>query len=341
MNIKQELIQYSKEIGIDAIGFTDAAPFTELEQILIHREEQGFSSGLTKGSLDEKVNPKLIMADAKSIIAVALAYPRQTDVMPVFDKENPTVQFSRSSWGVDYHHMMNEKLNLIKAWLIEKIPGIEVIPMVDTGLLNDRSVALRSGIGFSGINSSVIHKEFGSYLYLGELLVSHEFLKDAPRNRECGSCRKCVVACPSGAIFEDGGLNEKICLSYVTQSKEILEESLLKKVNKNVYGCDICQEVCPYNKEVDSHLHPQMEATGIEFPQINDILMMTQKEFKVKYGHLAGSWRGVSVIKRNAMLNARFLKYKGALPEIEKIMNGQGPDWLKQAAKLAFDELKD
>ena len=91
-------------------------------------------------------------------------------------------------------------------------------------------------------------------------------------------------------------MNEKRCLSYVTQSKEYLLPELYEKISKNIYGCDICQEVCPFNREVDYHLHPEMEPTGLEFPKISEILTMTNKEFKATYGHLAGAWRGISVL---------------------------------------------
>lgn len=337
--LKEKLIEYSKEIGVQAIGFTDVQPFLILEQELKRREKLEWSSGLTKGSIEERTNPILSMENAKSFISIAVSYPRMTK-MPKQDKDDPFVQFCRSSWGMDYHAIVGDKLKLLETWLKEQIAGIEVIGSVDTGVFNDRAVALRSGIGFSGKNSSVINETFGSYIYLGELLVSYEFPPDTPIERQCGTCEKCVKACPTKAIQPDGSLNEKRCLSYVTQAKELLDPELYEKISKNIYGCDICQEVCPYNREVDFHLHEEMEPTGAEFPKISEILTMTNKEFKAKYGHLAGSWRGVSVLKRNAMFNAGFYKYKAALPEIEKIRDGQGPDWLKEAAKQAYDRLE-
>lgn len=337
--MKNKLIEYSKEIGIDVIGFCGVEPFLELEAELKRRDELGWSSGLTKGSIEERVNPLLSMEEAKTFISIGMAYPRNAN-FPQQDKENPYVQFSRSSWGIDYHVIVGEKLKLLEEWLKQHIPGIKVISSVDTGVFNDRAIALRAGIGFSGKNSSIINEKFGSYLYLGELLVNYEFPVDESIERQCGTCDCCVRACPTKAIHPDGSLNEKRCLSYVTQSKEFLSPELYKKINKNVYGCDICQEACPYNQSVDFHLHEKMEPTGIEFPKIDEILKMSNKEFKQKYGHLAGSWRGVSVLKRNAMFNARFYKYKGALTEIEKIRDGQAPDWLKDAAKLAYDELE-
>ncbi len=338
--LKEKLIEYSKEIGVQAIGFSDVQPFLILEQELKRRESLGWTSGLTKGTIEERTNPLLSLEGAKSFISIGVAYPRLTE-MPKQNQEDPFAQFCRSSWGMDYHEIVNKKLNLLEQWLKEHIPGVEVIGSVDTGVFNDRAVALRSGIGFSGKNSSIINETYGSYLYLGELLVNYEFPIDTPIERKCGTCDRCVRACPTKAIQPDGSLNEKRCLSYVTQSKELLAPELYEKISKNIYGCDICQEVCPYNREIDFHLHEEMEPTGAEFPKISEILSMTNKEFKTKYGHLAGSWRGVSVLKRNAMFNAGFYKYKAALPEIAKIRDGQGPDWLKEAAKQAYNRLDE
>ena len=337
--LKNELIKYSQEIGIDVIGFSGVQPFMFLASELKRREELGWSSNLTKGSIEERTNPLLSMSHAKSFISIGVSYPRKT-TMPKQNSEDPFVQFSRSSWGMDYHEIVGNKLKLLEEWLKDHIPGIEVIGSVDTGVFNDRVIALRSGIGFSGKNSSIINETYGSYIYLGELLVSYEFPSDVALERQCGTCNRCVKACPTNAIQPDGSLNEKRCLSYVTQSKEYLAPELYKKISKNIYGCDICQEVCPFNQEVDFHLHEKMEPTGAEFPRISEILTMTNKEFKTRYGHLAGSWRGLSVLKRNAMFNAGFYKYKAALPEIAKIRDGQGPDWLKDAAKQAYEQLE-
>lgn len=338
-HIKEELIQFSKTIGINAIGFSTVEPFLFLKKELRKRDELEWTSHLTKGSIEERTNPLLSMEDAKSFISIAITYPRKT-CLPKQEKDDPFVQFSRSSWGNDYHQVVDHKLHMLEEWLKERVSGIKVIRSVDTGVFNDRAIALRSGIGFSGKNSSIIHQEFGSYIYLGELLVNYEFSPDRSLERQCGTCDRCVRACPTKAIQPDGSLNEKRCLSYVTQAKEYLNPELYERISQNIYGCDICQEVCPFNADVDSHHHPELEPTGVEFPKIKEILTMTNKEFKLKYGHLAGSWRGVTVLKRNAMFNAGFYRYKEALPEILKIRDGQGPDWLREAAKQAYIRLE-
>ena len=141
--MKDKLIEYSKEVGIDVIGFSDVKPFLFLEAELKRREELGWSSGLTKGTIEERTNPLLSMNNAKSFVSIGVSYPRQTE-LPKQDKEDPFVQFCRSSWGMDYHEIVGKKLQLLEDWLKDHIPGIEVIGSVDTGVFNDRAVALRS-----------------------------------------------------------------------------------------------------------------------------------------------------------------------------------------------------
>ena len=339
--LKEQLIEYSQSIGIDAIGFGDVSRFESLEKLLIKRQEEKTSSLLAKGSVEERVNPLVSMADAQSVISIAVAYPKESSKMPPLNKETLAVQFSRSSWGIDYHTVLKEKLALIESWLMQKDDSISVISQVDTGVLNDRAIALRAGIGFRGLNNSVISKEYGSYIYLGSLVVNVLFEPDHPIETLCGDCRRCVRACPTKALSETGDMNERRCLSFISQAKSEIEPELLKKMNKYVYGCDICQEVCPHNQDVNRPCHEALEATGVEFPTIDEILTLSQKQFKQKYGHLAGSWRGVGVIKRNALMNARYYKYKGVVPKAEAILAADGPEWLKQSARLVIEELED
>ncbi len=339
-SLKEQLIEYSQSIGVDAIGFGDVSRFVELESLLIKRDVEKTSSLLAKGSLEERVNPLESMADAKSVISIAVAYPRESDLMPKLNKETLTVQFSRSSWGIDYHVILKEKLVLIEQWLENHVSSVSVLSQVDTGVLNDRAIALRAGIGFRGINNSVISHEFGSYIYLGSLLVNVEFEADEPLACLCGDCQRCVKACPTQALSETGDMNERRCLSFISQAKSEIEPELLKKLNKYVYGCDICQEVCPYNKDIKMPKDDALTATGIEFVHIDEILSLTQKQFKQKYGHLAGAWRGVGVLKRNALMNARYYKYRGVLPQAKQLLNSESPEWLKQSARLVIEELE-
>ena len=120
--------------------------------------------------------------------------------------------------------------------------------MVDTGELSDRAVAVRAGIGWSGKNCSVITPEFGSYVYLGEMITNIPFEPDTPMEDQCGTCTKCLDACPTGALIQGGQINAKRCISFLTQTKEVIPEEFRDKIGNRLYGCDSCQTACPKNK---------------------------------------------------------------------------------------------
>ena len=172
------------------------------------------------------------------------------------------------------------------------------------------------------------------------MLISEAIAPDSKIARACGDCTRCIKACPTQAIAPDGSLNERRCLSFISQAKSEIEPELLKKLNTYVYGCDLCQEACPFNCGIDSHQHELCEPSGVEFVEIDKLMSLTQKQFKAEYGHLAGSWRGVGVIKRNALMNALYYRYRGILPHATSILEGNSPDWLKQSARLVVEEFE-
>ena len=340
--IGDKIKAYALEIGINKIGFASAEPFVELRKELELRQKENRSSNLAKGSIDERTDPKQLLPEAKSLISIAIAYPNTSQLLPRQNTKAPYGYFSRSSWGRDYHFVVGDKLEQLKHFISTLNPMAKLVSMVDTGVLSDRSVALRAGIGYQGKNGSVISPEFGSFIYLGTVVTNIELLPDAPLASECGDCQRCIKACPVNALFSNYSIDERTCLSYVTQAKHPQPYKLLSKIYDNIYGCDICQMVCPKNKYIDSHFHPDCEATGVEAVDIIRVLQMTNKTFKAEFGHLAGAWRGLSVIKRNAILIARYYRCKEALPYIEKIAQDiQAAPYLQLAARDVWRELSD
>ena len=146
--LKQEIISYSKVIGIDKIGFTTADTFTEMKNRLIRQQELGYQSGFEEKDIEKRVNPSLIFDQPKSIIAIALAYPSKMSESPQGKKGDRRGIFCRASWGVDYHTILREKLKQLEEFILEKVPEARFKSMVDTGELVDRAVAQRAGIGW-------------------------------------------------------------------------------------------------------------------------------------------------------------------------------------------------
>lgn len=319
--MKKEVIDYATSIGIDKVGFTSVDVFEELKNRLQAQEENGYKSGFEKGTIEERTEPAKLLGGAQSIISIALAYPSKMKDAPRGTKGDRRGQFCRASWGKDYHDILREKLNKLAYFLEEKIPGFQYRSMVDTGELSDRAVAVRSGIGFTGKNTTLITKEFGSFVYLGEMITNIPFSPDSPVEDSCGDCTICLDSCPTGALVQGGQLNAQKCIAFLTQTKDFLPEEYRQKIGNRLYGCDTCQMVCPKNKKMDFHLHSDMEPDPeIAKPKLVPLLSMSNREFKEKFGEVAGSWRGKKPIQRNAVIALGNYKEESATEELVRLM---------------------
>jgi len=185
----------------------------------------------------------------------------------------------------------------------------------------DRAVAERAGIGWSGKNCSIITPEFGSYVYLGEMITNLPFEPDEPIQDQCGDCRLCLDVCPTGALVQAGQLNAQQCIAFLTQTKGFLPEEYKQKIGNRVYGCDSCQTICPKNKGMDFHLHPEMEPDPeIVKPLLQPLLSISNRDFREKFGTISGSWRGKKPIQRNAIIALAHFKEKSAVSELIEVM---------------------
>lgn len=320
-NLKRELIEYAKSIGVDKIGFTTASPFNELKNRLKRQQELGYQSGFEEKDIDKRTEPTRLLPEAESIIAIGLAYPSKMENPPTGKKGERRGIFARASWGLDYHVAVKERLEKIENWLKERVPDVVVKSMVDTGELVDRAVAERAGIGWSGKNCSIITPEFGSYVYLGEMITNIPFPPDSPIENECGDCRLCLDVCPTGALVDAGQINAKRCIAFLTQTKDFVPDEFRGKIGNRVYGCDSCQTVCPKNKGKMNWIHEEfMPDPELAKPLLVPLLKLSNKEFKAKFGSMAGSWRGKKPIQRNAILALAHFKEQSAVPELIDIM---------------------
>lgn len=320
--LKQEIIEYSEKIGVDKIGFATADVFSELKERLRHQQELGYQSGFEKGTIEERTEPQRLMPGAQSILSIAIAYPSRIKNAPKGTKQERRGIFCRASWGTDYHVVLRDRLQKLSRFIHEKVPDAQTKIMVDTGELSDRAVAERAGIGFSGKNCAIITPEFGSFVYLGELMTNIPFTPDSPVEDSCFDCTKCLDACPTGALVQGGQLNAQRCLSFLTQTKGFLADEFRIELGNRVYGCDTCQAVCPKNKKMDFHLHPELEPEPeVAKPKLKPLLRISNREFKEKFGHVAGSWRGKKPIQRNAMVALAHFKDETAIDELVVVLN--------------------
>lgn len=324
MNIKEEIINLAKDIGISKIGFTTADDFDYLEKSLRLAVEEGRNSGFEHKNIEERIKPKLSLASAKTIISIAVAYPHKLKQQPQ-KTAYKRGKFTPNSWGLDYHYVLQDKLDRLAKGIEELTADFEYKGMVDTGALVDTAVAQRAGIGFIGKNGLVISKEFGSYMFLGELITNLDIEPDQPVDYGCGDSNRCVTACPTSCLIGDGSMNAKRCLSFQTQDKGVMDLEFRKKIKTVIYGCDICQICCPYNKGLDNPLATEIDP-DLSHPELLPFLELSNGQFKEKFGHVAGSWRGKNILQRNAIIALANANDRSAIPKMLEIIDkGQNP----------------
>ncbi|WP_088042156.1 tRNA epoxyqueuosine(34) reductase QueG [Bacillus sp. EAC] len=344
MNIKEfkkELIKYSKEIGIDKIGFTTADPFLTLKDRLYRQQELNYQSGFETKDIERRADARKIMNEAHSIIAIALAYPSKMKDSPKSKKGSTRGIFCRASWGEDYHIVVKNKLLQLESFILLHYPNTKVQSMVDTGELVDRAVAERAGIGWSAKNCSIITPEFGSYVYLGEMITSLPFEPDSPIEDQCGECTKCIDVCPTSAIVAPGQLNAKNCIAFLTQSKEMIPLEYRKEFGNRIYGCDTCQTICPKNKGINFTHHIEMEPDPETVkPLLRSVLKVSNREFKNQFGQMSGSWRGKNPIQRNAIIALAHFKDESAVVDLMEMAKNDARPVIRGTAIWAISEIE-
>ncbi|WP_432665731.1 tRNA epoxyqueuosine(34) reductase QueG [Wukongibacter baidiensis] len=318
MITKEKIIKYAKEIDIDLIGFTKAEVYHDLSEILKEREAKGFLSGFEEKDIEKRINPQLSFEDVKTIIVVGISYYVKKEDVEATSMAKLHGKISRSSWGKDYHNVLRDRMKNLSEYITKHESNFEFKYYVDTGPLVDRHLAYKAGIGWYGKNNCIISKDHGSWIFIGYILSNLELeavnkdtillesqAADMISNEEnisCKDCNECIKACPTNAIMKNYQYNSKLCISYLTQTKDDIDYRLREKMGNSLYGCDICQMVCPYNKGITTSCKDFVPESEIYKPDLLELLKLSNKQFKKKFGETALSWRGNRIIKRNAII---------------------------------------
>ncbi|MEW8973420.1 MAG: tRNA epoxyqueuosine(34) reductase QueG [Tissierellaceae bacterium] len=336
-DIREYILDKARELGIDIIGFTDCSPLVDIQDYLLEKKKENKYTEFEEKDLAKRIDPRLTLESCRSIIVLGISY--NVDYKPgegVRLKGN----LSRSSWGIDYHRILKNKTEaLIEE--IEKEVDFQYRYFVDTGPLVDRELAKKAGIGYYGKNCSIINREYGSFIFIAYILTDLDIENRTEYiEQECGDCTLCIRACPTNALEEPYRLNPKRCVSYLTQTKDIISEELRHKMGAKIYGCDTCQMVCPKNKGIKRSTHKDfipLQTKGVV--DIEELFHMSNREFKEKYGHMAGSWRGKNTLKRNAIIALGNIKDKESLYLLEEELK-KGNESLKEYILWAIDRIK-
>jgi epoxyqueuosine reductase len=281
MSNKSDIIDYCTELGISEIGFCKCEIFSESELFFKERKKLNIENEFEEENLYKRINPKIYMEEGKTIMSIAFPY--------LFNKPiKEDLYFAVYTRGRDYHKVVSEFLDKVCNFI--RVLGGKAIYFVDSNSLPERYIALKSGLGFIGKNNMLINKR-----YL-------DITADDLVSSKCGECKECLKACPTKSISQ-GISNPNVCLSYITQKKHI-EDEYFHKFQGRLFGCDTCQSVCPFNKDIElSSLEDFKPFDFMNKININDIVNIDKATFKEKYGLTSSGWRGKNIIQRNMLIN--------------------------------------
>ncbi|MBU2511746.1 tRNA epoxyqueuosine(34) reductase QueG [bacterium] len=291
--------------GFSAVGFLNLEDSVFEGQYLKNWIKNGYHATM-KWMEDHQAireNPCRIVDAGKSIIAAAFLYKNQSPEN--WGENNP---ISNYAWGEDYHTVLKKKLTKIMRQLEEKIPDFKGRAFVDTAPIPEKLIAARSGLGWVGKNSMLINRKLGSYLFLGEIVCDLDLPSDTPAKNYCGTCRKCIDHCPTGAILENGIIDSRRCVSYLTIEKrgDFIDDEK-KMIDYQLFGCDICQQVCPWNKKAPFSPYPGFSCAekwvNLDMKKLATISSEEYDLLKVKSpikrARLEGLKRNASLLQRN------------------------------------------
>ncbi len=272
------------ELGFDAVGIARAQPLDKEGEHLREWLARGYQGGMGWMARDpeRRADPQKVLPGARSVIAVAMNY--YTQFPHTDDREHGKI--SRYAWGDDYHDILGGRLQVLANWLALEFPGSRGKTYVDTGPVMDKAWAQRAGIGWLGKHTNIITQEIGSWVFLGEVLTTLELEPDKPALDHCGSCTLCIEACPTGAIVEPYVVDSNRCISYLTiEHRGEIPEHLAADFEGWIYGCDICQDVCPWNRKfaAESPVGGFAPREGNQAPVLAEWETMSAAEFQERF----------------------------------------------------------
>ena len=289
-----ELEQLADELGIDVVGAAAAEPYEETERHIRDRRARGLFADMrfTMAQPEVSCHPEQLLPNVRTVVSAALCYYADEPELPPGHGRLP-----RYTW-YDAYAELRGKLDELGRRL-----GGDYRVLVDENQHVDREAAARSGVGFYGKNTLLITRRFGSWVVLGTLVTDRELERTPPLALDCGSCTLCIEACPTGALDEPGTLDATKCLSYWTQSAHDPPEAYVEALESQVYGCDICQDVCPWNRGIEKRRAGQPHPANAE-PHVDlvDWLDSDPSELRRRYARLYVPRNDGRFLQRNARI---------------------------------------
>jgi epoxyqueuosine reductase len=340
---RRVLEEKARAKGFGLVGVTGAGPLTEGGERLKEWQEAGMAAdmGYMRRPVALLSNPRRLQKSARSVVSLGVSY---------YPGEHPENlegggRVARYAWGKDYHLVIKERLRELRAELEEALGcRIRARAFTDAVPLLERSAAQHAGLGFFGRNSCLINQNMGSYFFIADLILDQEIEPDAHGTGTCGKCTRCMSTCPTGAIKAPGVVDARLCISYLTiENKGEIPRELRHAVGDWAFGCDVCQEVCPYNKRKATRSRwPEFSAGSGAGPylKITEILgIRTDEEFEERFGGTPLTRPGRSGLLRNCCVAAGNLRLKEAVPALVCCLQEDGSPLVRGHAAWALGEI--
>ena len=298
----------ARELGFDLCGIAPTESFPELEFLdeWLARGYAGDMEYLSR-SAARRADVRWVVPGARSVIVTGTVYNAAAGCSggpsgPPSGPPADTAIIARYAWGDDYHDVLKARLDALLAWMrAESSHPFDARAYVDTGPVQERVYAQYAGLGWIGKNTCLINPELGSWLFLAEIICTLPLEPDTQGLEMCGACRKCLDACPTGALVEPGVLDSNKCLSYLTiELRTAIPESERRQLGTHVYGCDICQEVCPYNQPSAVSDDPAWQPrSGLDLPRLVDLWRRPDDDLRALIRHSAMTRAKLTGLRRN------------------------------------------
>ena len=345
MALTEEVKRLAKSLGFRAIGITGADPFRQAEDVAEERTQQGLMDGLSwwsESRVHASADPRRATPDARSIIALAFPYPTRPSefrsTLSEFPSRSgggqgggagPQGRIASYALGRDYHEVLLERMQPLVDMLRDR--GYRAKTYVDHGWMLDRAVAARAGIGWFGKNTNLLVPGTGSYVLLCEIVTSAELDLDEPLAKNCGSCNACLRVCPTGALVAPGVLDNRKCISYWTiEHRGVIPREMRPLIGDWIFGCDLCQEVCPVNAAGDPPSPTPSSADPFGplldgRPALEELLSLDEEAFRARFRHSA-LWRTRrSGLLRNACIALGNVADRSSVPALCRVLEDGDP----------------
>jgi epoxyqueuosine reductase len=351
--MKAAIRQRARELGFDDCRFTSAAPPASAEKLRgwLAQQYHGGMEWLQRNA-EKRGDPQKVLPGVKSVICLAVSYaasdqrrvtsdagrPDESPHLPPLIRRGLVARYARFD---DYHDVLEEKLKALTAFVNQLGANTRSLWYADTGPILERDFAQRAGLGFVGKHTNLISRKLGNWIFLAEILTSLELEPDAPETNRCGTCTRCIAACPTNAITAPFTLDARKCISYLTiELKGAIPVELRPLIGNRIFGCDDCLAVCPWNrfardgKMMKSHLHAEVTT-----PDLIELLSLDDAQFKSRFAGspmLRTKRRG---LLRNVCVALGNVGDASALPALEKAALDKEP-LIAEHARWAMEQIK-